>query len=94
MRGIGPLSGGFIWSWSMTLDGEFEDFKAYPAYLFTFLFLVATTFVLTWLIDDSMQIPWEDKMAKKHAESKEMKNVSIENEEEDEFEGTTSKRNE
>lgn len=74
MRGVGPLSGGFIWSWSMSLDGDFERYKAYPAYLFTFLFLFLTGIVIWCLIDDSMQIPWEDKMAA-------IKNKSTENEE-------------
>eukprot|EP01084_Bolivina_argentea_P066906 121966_1 len=66
MRGIGPLTGGAIWSWSMSFDDDswVSKYKAYPAYLFTFLFLLMTTFVLWWFIDDTMQIPWEDKMAK------------------------------
>ena len=65
MRGFGPLSGGAIWSWSMSLDGWMTRFRAYPAYLFTFLFLVLTTLVLWRLIDDDMQIPWEDKQVRR-----------------------------
>ena len=65
MRGFGPLSGGVIWSWSMSLDGWMTRFRAFPAYLFTFLFLVLTTLVLWRLIDDDMQIPWEDKQARR-----------------------------
>lgn len=85
MRGIGPITGGAIWSWSMTLDGTWmERYKAFPAYLFTFLFLIITTFCLSCLIKSDMQKPWEDKIAEKHQKR-------IKDEEQDDFEGNDRK---
>eukprot|EP01084_Bolivina_argentea_P160525 279527_1 len=48
LRGIGPIIGGAIWSWSMI---QHSDFAVYAAYAFCYLFIIGTSIYSCLFID-------------------------------------------
>ena len=64
LRGLGPLVGGSLWSWSMTLNSQFA---VYIAYAFMAIFTAASVIHCWIFIEYDIQIVFEERMKRKQS---------------------------